>query len=66
VWGGLRLDPIGCGYIGARTDATHHTGQTPDKEAKVNHITVYYSGYAETYPTGTLSPSHSQLFGPTK
>jgi hypothetical protein len=57
---------LGCGYIGARTDATHHSGQTPDKGTKINHIIVYERGYTDTDPTGTLSPNHSQLSGPTK
>jgi hypothetical protein len=45
----------GCGYIGARTDTTQRSGQTPDKELEITHITVYISGYAETDPTGMLS-----------
>jgi hypothetical protein len=48
--------PLGYGYIGARTDTTQQSGQTPDKEADINHITGYVSGYNETDTTGMLSP----------
>ena len=44
------------GYIGARNDTTQQSGQTPDKEVEIKHITVYVSGYTETDPTGMLSP----------
>ena len=47
---------LGFGYIGARTDTTRQSGQTPDKEAEIKNITVYVSGYTETDPTGVLSP----------
>ena len=47
---------LGCGYIGARNDTTQQSGQTPDKEVEIKHITVYVSGYTETDPTGMLSP----------
>jgi hypothetical protein len=47
-------------------DATRHSRQTPDKEAKINHITVYYRGYTETDPSGTLSPNLSRLSGPAE
>jgi hypothetical protein len=36
---------LGCCYIGARTDTTQLSGQTPDKEAEIKNITVYVSGY---------------------
>jgi len=36
---------LGRGYIGARTDTIQQSGQTPDKEAEMNHIAVYVSGY---------------------
>jgi hypothetical protein len=32
---------LGRGYIGARTDTTQQSGQTPEKEAEMNHIAVY-------------------------
>jgi hypothetical protein len=47
---------LGYGYIGARNDRTQQSGQTPDKEVEVKHITVYDSGYTETDTTGMLSP----------
>ena len=40
--------PLGYGYIGARTDTTQQSGQTPDKEVEIKNITVYVSGYTET------------------
>ena len=39
---------LGYGYIGARTDATRPSRQTPDKEGEIKNITVYVSGYTET------------------
>jgi hypothetical protein len=45
------------GYIGARTDTTQQSGQTPDKKVEIKNITVYISGYTETDTTGTLSPT---------
>jgi hypothetical protein len=47
---------LGYGYIGARTDTTQQSGQTPDKEVEIKNITVYVSGYTETDTTGMLSP----------
>jgi len=47
---------LGYGYIGARTDTTQQSGQTPDKEVEIKSITVYVSGYTETDTTGMLSP----------
>jgi len=47
---------LGYGYIGARTDTTKRSGQTPDKELEIKKITVYVSGYTETDTTGMLSP----------
>jgi hypothetical protein len=47
---------LGCGYTGARKDATRPSGQTPDKEAVIKNITVYVSGYTETDTTGMLFP----------
>jgi hypothetical protein len=44
------------GYIGARTDTTQQSGQTPDKEVEIKNFTVYVSGYTETATTGMLSP----------
>jgi len=57
---------LGRGYIGAKTDTTQQSGQTPDKEVEINHITVYVSGYNETDPTGMLSPNNCRLSGPTE
>jgi hypothetical protein len=49
---------LGYGYIGARTDTTQQSGQTPDKEVEgKNSTTVYVSGYTETDTTGMLSPT---------
>jgi hypothetical protein len=39
---------LGRGYIGARSDTTQQSGQTPDKEVEIKNITVYVSGYTET------------------
>jgi hypothetical protein len=33
--------PIGYGYIGARTDTTQQSGQTPDNEVKIKNITNF-------------------------
>ena len=57
---------LGCGYIGARSDITQQSGQTPGKEMEINHITLYVSGYTETDPTGMLSPNNCRLSGPPK
>jgi len=38
---------LGRDYIGARTDTTQQSGQTPDKEVEIKKITVYVSGYTE-------------------
>jgi len=57
---------LGRGYIGARTDTIQQSGQTPDKEAEMNHIAVYVRGYTEADPTGMLSPNNSRLSDPTK
>jgi hypothetical protein len=35
----------GRGYIGARTDTTRQSGQTPDEAVDINHITVYVNGH---------------------
>jgi len=48
--------PAGYGHIGARTDTTQQSGQTPDKEVEIKNFTVYVSGYTETDTTGMLSP----------
>jgi hypothetical protein len=48
---------LGYSYIGARTDTTQQSGQTPDKELEMKNITVYVSGYNETDTTGMLSPA---------
>ena len=50
-------------YIGAGTDTTQQSGQIPDKEVEINHITVYVSGYTETDPTGILSSYNSWQSG---
>jgi hypothetical protein len=47
---------LGYGYIGARTDTTQQSGQTPDKKVEIKNVTVYVSGYTETDTTGMLSP----------
>ena len=47
---------FGYGNIGARNDTTQQSGQTPGKEVEIKNITVYVSGYTETYTTGMLSP----------
>jgi hypothetical protein len=47
---------LGYGYIGASTDTTQLSGQTPDKEVEIKNITFYVSGYTETNMTGMLSP----------
>jgi hypothetical protein len=52
----LTLGEYGCGYIGASTDTTQQSGQTPDKEVEIKNNTVYVSGYTETDATGMLSP----------
>jgi hypothetical protein len=44
------------GYIGARTDTTQQSGQTPDKVTEIKNINVSASGYTETDTTGMLSP----------
>jgi len=44
------------GYIGAKTDTTQQSGQTPVKEVEIKNITVYFSGYTEIDTTGMLSP----------
>ena len=53
-------------YIAARSDTTQQSGQTRIKEAEINHIIVYVSGYTETDPTGMSSPNNCRLSGPTK
>jgi len=47
---------LGYGYIGARTDTTQQSGQTPHKEVEIQNITDFVSGYTETDTTGMLSP----------
>jgi hypothetical protein len=47
-------------------EPTQQSGQTPDKEVEINHITVYVSGYTETDPTGMLSPNNGRLSGANK
>ena len=39
-------------YIGARTDTTQQSGQTPDKGVEIKNITVYVSGYTENQTVG--------------
>ena len=51
------------GYIGAGTDTTQLSGQTPDKAVDINHITVYVSRYTETDRTGMLSLNSGRLSG---
>jgi len=48
--------------------STRHkqTGQTPEKEVKMNHFAVDISSYNESDPTEELSSSNSRLSGPTK
>ena len=50
----------------SRTDTTQQSRQTADKEADLNHSTVYVSAYTETDPTGMLSPNNGRLSGPNK
>jgi hypothetical protein len=47
---------LGYGYIGARTDTTQQSGQTPDKEVEIKNIIVYVSCYTETDTTAMLVP----------
>jgi hypothetical protein len=42
------------------------SGQTPDKEVKINHLFFHDSGYIEPYQTSELSPNNCRLSGPTK
>ena len=56
------MSPLGYGYIGARTDTTQQSGQTPDGEVEIKNITVYVSGYTETDTTGMLSPPTAWRF----
>jgi hypothetical protein len=45
-------------YIGARTDTTQQSGESPDNTTdykKINHITAEGGGYTETDPTCLLS-----------
>jgi len=51
----LQHTSLGYGYIGARTDTTQQSGQTPDKDLEIKNITIYVSGYTETDTTGMLS-----------
>ena len=57
------MSPLGYGYIGARTDTTQQSGQTPDKEIEINHATAYVSGYTKSDPTGMLFPNNCRLSG---
>jgi hypothetical protein len=52
----LQHTSLGYGYIGASTDTTQQSGQTPDKGVEIRNITVYVSGYTETDTNGMLSP----------
>jgi hypothetical protein len=61
-----RHGAYGCDYTGARTDTTQQSGQTPDKEVNISHITVYVSGYNETDTSGMLSPNNGRLPGANK
>jgi len=45
------------GHNGVRTDTTQQSGQPPDEEAEIKNITVYVSGYTDTYTTEMLSPT---------
>jgi len=47
---------LGYSYVGARTDTTQQSGQTPDKKVEIKNFTLYVSGYTETDTTGMLSP----------
>jgi hypothetical protein len=38
------------------------SGQTPDKDVKINHFFVHDSGYKEPDPTSELSPTNSWLW----
>jgi hypothetical protein len=40
----LQTYSLGRGYTEARTDTTQQSGQTPDKEVVIKHITVYVRG----------------------
>jgi hypothetical protein len=42
-------------------NTTQQSGQTPDKEAVINHITVYVSGDTETDKTGMLPPNNETV-----
>ena len=54
------------GYIGGRTDTTQQSGQTPDKEMGINHITAYVSGYTETDRPESYLPTTADCLAPTK
>jgi len=41
-------------------EPTQQSGQTPDKEVDINHITFYVRVYTETDPTGMLSPNNGR------
>ena len=43
----LQTYALGYSYIGARTDTTQQSGQTPDKEVEIKNITVYVKGHTE-------------------
>jgi hypothetical protein len=51
---------------GLRTDTTQQSGQTPDKEVDMNHVTLYVSGYTETDTTGMVSPNNGRPSGANK
>ena len=51
-----RTHPKATAHIGARTDTTQQSGQTPDKKVEIKNFTVYVSDYTETDTTGMLSP----------
>jgi len=53
---------LGYGYIGARTDTTQQSGQTPDKKVEIKNITIYVRGYTETDTAGILSPPNVWRF----
>jgi hypothetical protein len=53
--------------MGARTHTTQQSGQTPDKEVDISHITGYVNGHTETDSTGfCYLPSTAEYLAPEK
>jgi len=46
-------------YIGARIDTTQQSGQTPDNEVAMNHVSFYVGGYNETDTKELLCITHT-------